>query len=146
MNTIVILVALALAGSVAQDKPAPKTPQKGDSIVVKGCLRGGALESTETGLEGADAPMLTAFVYRLTGDKGKLKEMRRDHDGMVVEVTGTLKSNLPPDDINSRTFGNSRVRIGIGSPAVGAQAAEARRSIPVLEVKSYEGAPVKCGG
>jgi hypothetical protein len=145
MNTVFIVVALALAGSVAQQKPAAKTPQKGDAIVVKGCLRGGALESTETGLEGADSPMLTAFVYRLTGDKGKLKELRRDHDGMVVEVTGTLKSNLPPDD-NSRTFGNSRVRIGIGSPAVGAQAAEARRSIPVLEVKRYEGAAVKCGG
>lgn len=146
MNTFFVLVSLLLTGFAPQDKPAAKTPQKGDSIVVKGCLRGGALESTETGLEGTDSPMLTAFTYRLTGDKGKLKDMRRDHDGMVVEVTGILKSNLPPDDLTSRTFGSSRVRIGIGNPAVGAPAAEARRSIPVLEVKSYEGAAVKCGG
>jgi hypothetical protein len=146
MRVLLIMVSLALAGA-AQDKPA-KVPQKGDAIIVKGCLRGTALESTETGLLDAEGRMMTALVYRLTGDKATIKKMRQEHDGKVVEVSGILKSTLPPgDEVGGKTFGRTRVRIGIGSPAVGSPAnSEATRSIPVLEVKDYEGVPVKCGG
>lgn len=148
MHVLLVIAAITLAGAVPQEKIPAKVPQKGDTIVVKGCLKGSALESTETGILDADATMMTALVYRLTGDKKTLKQMRQEHDGSVVEVTGILKSTLPPaDDVRSKTFGRTRVRIGVGSGAVGSPAAsEASRSIPVLEVKSYEGAPVKCGG
>ena len=144
-----VLTALALlAIPVHQEAPANKTPKKGDTIVVKGCLRGNSLESTETGILGADAATMTALVYRLTGNKDALKQMRQKHDGSVVEVTGTLKSTLPPaDESRGATFGRTRVRIGVGSAGVGSPATnEAARSIPVLEMKSYEGLPVKCGG
>jgi hypothetical protein len=46
------------------------------------------------------------------------------------------------------TIGKSRITVGIGTPQVGAPAtAEANRSIPVLEVKSYQGSGVnlRCG-
>jgi hypothetical protein len=148
MNVLIVLVALAMAGSGQQERPAAKLPQKGDAIVVKGCLRGSSLESTETGILDAEARMMTALVYRLTGDRATLKLMRQEHDGHLVEVTGILKSTLPPaDEVRSKTFGKTRVRIGIGSGSVGSPAnAEAGRSIPVLEVKSYDGTPTKCGG
>jgi hypothetical protein len=111
-------------------------------------LKGSSLESTETGILDSEARMMTALVYRLTGDKNLLKQMRQEHDGSIVEASGILKSTLPPsDESRSKTFGKTRVRIGIGSPTVGSPAqSEANRSIPVLEVKSYEGTPVKCGG
>jgi hypothetical protein len=65
----------------------------------------------------------------------------------VVEATGILKSTWPPaSETGGKTFGKTRVRIGVGTPSVGSPAqSEANRSIPVLEVKSYEGTPVKCG-
>ena len=148
MTTILAVAVLALTGAIPQERPAGKVPQKGDTIVVKGCLRGSSLESTETGIPDTDTPMMTSFVYRLTGDKGTLKQMRQEYDGKVVEATGILKSTLPPsDEIHGKTFGKTRVRIGIGNPSPGSPAGmETNRSIPVLEVKSYEGHSVKCGG
>jgi hypothetical protein len=143
-----VFVAVAMAGTLAQEKPADRLPQKGDTVVVKGCLKGRSLESTETGLLSSDARSMTALVYRLTGDKNVLKQLRDAHEGSVVEVTGILKSTLPPaGDMSTRTFGKTRVKIGIGSAPVGSGVdAEASRSLPVLEVKSYEGVAVKCGG
>lgn len=147
MTMILLAAALAFAGAIDQEKPA-KIPQKGDTLIVKGCLRGPALESTETGILDSESRMMTALVYRLTGDKGTLKQMRQEHDGRVVEVTGILKSTLPPaDEVRGKTIGRTRIRIGVGSSNAGSPAgSEANRSIPVLEVKSYEGFPVKCGG
>ena len=147
MKVVALFVAVALAGAVPQERSPNRVPQKGDSILVKGCLRGRALESTETALADSDAPTMTSFVYRLSGDKALLKKLRDEHEGSVVQVTGILKSTLPPGDgIGGRTIGK-RVRIGIGSPHIGSGVdAEANRSLPVLEIKNYEGISVKCGG
>ena len=146
MHTLLVALAMSFAPAF-QESPAVKTPQKGDSVVVKGCLRGNSLESTETGVAGADAAMMTALVYRLTGDKTTLKRLRAEHDGRVVEVTGILKSKLPSAaDERGLTIGRTRVRVGVGSPHAGAPAqGDVNRSIPVLEVKGYEGVPVQCG-
>ena len=148
MTAFFLAVALTLGAAVQQESPPAKVPQKGDSIIVKGCLKGSSLESTETGILSSDARMMTALVYRLTGDKALLKQMRQEHDGRVVEVSGILKSSLPPaNEERGKTIGNTRVRIGVGAPNVGSPVySEANRSIPVLQVKSYEGVPVKCGG
>ena len=147
MHALVLAIAVAL-GPALQEKPTAKTPQKGDSVVVKGCLRGNSLESTETGILNSDAPVLTALVYRLTGDKATLKSLRAEHDGKVVEVTGILKSKLPSgNEERGLTVGNTRVRIGVGSAHVGSPAhSDVNRSIPVLEVKGFEGLAVQCGG
>lgn len=144
--TIILAAALAFSGAVAQEKTPARVPQKGDSIIVKGCLRGSSLESTETAKVDAAAGLMTALVYRLTGNKNTLKQMRQEFDGNVVEATGILKSNLPPaDEIRGKTVGKTRIRIGAGTPTIGSAAdSEANRSIPVLEVKSYEGSPLKC--
>ena len=149
MSAILVALALALSGPLQQERPADKLPQKGDTIIVKGCLKGSSLESIETGLVDAEARMMTALVYRLTGDKNLLKQMRKEFDGMVIEATGVLKSTLPAGETRGATIGKTRVRIGVGSSHIGSPASsEANRSIPVLEVKSYEGAGlnVRCGG
>jgi len=145
MTTILVATAIAFAGAVAQEKTTGKIPQKGDTIVVKGCLRGSSLESTETSLADSDGRMPTAHVFRLTGNKNTLKQMRKEFDGHVIDATGILKSTLLPSDETGRTFGNTRVRIGVPNPGTGTPNSEANRSIPVLEVKTYEGSTLKCG-
>jgi hypothetical protein len=150
MSFFFLMLALAFSGSVQQETPPSKVPQKGDTIVVKGCLKGSSLESTETAILDSEATMMTDLVYRLTGDKDLLKQMRQKHEGEVIEVTGVLKSTLPPaGEIRGKTIGRTRITVGVGSSHVGSPAnAEANRSIPVLSVKSYEreGFAVKCAG
>jgi hypothetical protein len=74
-----------------------------------------------------------------------LKQLRGEHDDTLVEVTGILKSTLPPTgELRGKQIGKSRVFIGIGAPPT-SPASEANRSIPVLEVVSYEGNGVRCG-
>lgn len=148
MTPMIVVLALALTGLAHQERPTTSPPKKGDAVVVKGCLKWPLLESTETTRVDTPTGMMTAYAYRLTGNKATLKQMRQEHDGNLVEVTGTLKSHLPPAGEGfGKTFGKTRVRIGIGSSDVGSQAnAEANRSMPVLEVKSFDGTPAKCGG
>jgi hypothetical protein len=103
-------------------------------------LRGGALEATES--EALDATGLLAggLTFRLTGDKSLLKQLREKHDGKVVEVRGVLKSDLPHPSGGSQSLGKMRIRIGAPTPSPNSPDAESRRVLPVLEVKSFDGA------
>jgi hypothetical protein len=142
LPAFIVAVVLAVP-AFAQEAPKSKPPGKGDSVYVKGCLDGGVLESTETArwTDERTAPsMATLVTYRLTGSKDLLKQMKKEHDGELMEVTGILKSNLPGGDAPfEKTIGKTKVRIGVGpaSPTPG-PSQEAARSLPVLEVKSFE--------
>src|SRR5690349_6746888 len=92
------LSSVLSSGLAAQDKSRDPMgiPKKGDPVVLKGCLRGAALEATDVGAEDSSAPLLSGLTFRLTGKKDLLKEMKQKHDGHLVEVRGTLKSDLQP--------------------------------------------------
>jgi hypothetical protein len=151
MPTSTLTLCFVVVAAVAAQQGTPpenRPPKKGDTIFVEGCLRGGTLESTRTSLTRDSTGTLDTFlIYRLTGDKKILKKMKADHEGEVVEVTGVLKSTLPVADGRGAQIGNTRVFIGGGSSRPGSpvQQSEVNRSIPVLEMKSYEGRAVKCG-
>ena len=140
------VIALSVAATVAQEqeKPDTKPPDKGDTVIVKGCLHGTALEATETQRVDESGLLATSLTYRLTGKKDVLKQLRDEHDDTLVEITGVLKSNLPPaGEMRGKQIGKSRVYIGIGAPQPGAMP-EANRSIPVLQVVSFDGNGVRC--
>ena len=147
MRIAAVACAVALfatVGAAQQEKPETKLPEKGDTVIVKGCLHGTALESTETQRVDESGLLETSLTYRLTGKKDVLKQLRDEHNDTLVEVTGILKSNLPSSgESRGKQIGKSRVYIGIGAPQTGAMA-ETNRSIPVLQVVSYEGNGVRC--
>ena len=94
---------------------APKAPEKGDAIRVKGCLNGPTLESIETVVTDEIGKTAGPMTYQLRGDKDLLKRMRSEHDGKQVEVEGILKSTLPQDDAaRSKTVGKTRSPSGSG--------------------------------
>ena len=146
-QALAIAVLLPVAGVVAQDKAPSDLPpsKKGDAIVIYGCLRGSALEATDVGAGEVVSPVTQGMTFRLTGDKALLKEMKEKHDRKVVEVRGVLKSDLMPSSWRERTVGNTR--ISIGTPSTGSASAneEAKRSVPQVDVKSYEGRDISCG-
>jgi hypothetical protein len=146
-HALAIALLLPVGGLGAQDK-APSNPvpsKKGDAIAIYGCLRGSALEATDLGGGEDVSPVTQGTTFRLTGDKALLKEMKEKYDKKVVEVRGVLKSDLLPTSWAERTVG--KTRISIGTPSTGSAAAdqEAKRSVPVVEVKSYEGRDISCG-
>ena len=145
--TAALLMTVGL-GAAQQEKPPSKPPSKGDAIVVRGCLSGSALESTETRMvDGTDPKRerTSAVTFRLTGDSDVLKQMRKDHDGQIVEVTGILKSDLPTDNgRHVKTIGKTRIVVGVRTPQTTQPHDPPYR--PVLQVKSYEGLATICRG
>jgi hypothetical protein len=141
----VLLAASAVAFAAQKEKPVASAMKKGDTIAVKGCLTGGALEATDLAHQDSTGELSTGITFRLTGEKTLLKQMRDKHDGKIVEVEGVLKSDLPQQTVQSHKIGKMRVRIGAPSARPGSPDAEARRSVPVLEVKSFDGSTTTCG-
>ena len=143
--------ALAVALSTvltAQDPPRRSTaiPKKGDAVTLKGCLRGAALEATDVAAEDSSTPLLSGLTFRLAGKKDLLKEMKQKHDGRLVEVRGTLKSDLQPQAGYGTNVGGMRITIGgpTSGPA-GGREAETRKSLPVVDVSGFSGSETTCG-
>ena len=145
--TLICVIVTAASLNVAGQKDAPPTSsgKKGDKITVRGCLTGTALEATDLGTTDATSVLATGVTFRLTGDKKLLKQLRDEHDGKLVDVEGVLKSDLPNQGIAGRKVGKMRVTIGAPAASPASPEAEARRAVPILEVKSYESAGTRCG-
>ena len=143
---VVAAAILPLNGRAQEPNAHPKAPEKGDAIRVKGCLIGPTLESTETVVTDEIGKTAGPMTYQLRGDKDLLKRMRSEHEGEQVEVEGILKSKLPQDDAaRSKTVGKTKITFGVGTPTAQSSVPDTRSSLPVLEVKSYDGAGARCG-
>ena len=141
-----VVLAVSVSAVAAQkEKDSSKPPKKGDTIMVRGCLTGQALEATELGSTDVAGALSSGVTFRLTGDRTLLKQMRDEHDGKVVDVQGILKSDLPSQSVASRKVGKMRITIGTPAANPASQEAETRRSLPVLEVKSFDGSTTSCG-
>ena len=143
LSAVVIAGVLCLA-QAQEPRDKEKLPDKGDSVLVKGCLNGQILQSTETSVVDSTGILSEPLSYQLKGDKSLLKKMREKHDGHLVEVIGTLKSSLQGLQVRGKQMGKTRVYIGTGPTADPTRPTDRGQPQPVLEVKSYEGLPTTC--
>ena len=147
MRTIIVSACCALAvtfGASAGTQDTQKPPANGDEVIVKGCLRGAMLESTDVGRKDEE-PLSMAYTFQLKGKKDLLKELREKHDNQRVDLTGILKSNLG-NDKPGKDFGRTRVVIGAGSHTPGAvHPMTLDQPMPVLEVKAFAATGIACG-
>ena len=137
MHTTAMICALISlftlsSGGAPQDRPEPKPkiPEKGDTIVVKGCLSGSMLQDSESGR-----------TYRLKGEKGLMKVLTKEHKGHMDEVTGELKSSLLTGSTRSKQVGKTKISIGVADTRNTGVADEYN---PVLQVKSFNHLPGEC--
>ena len=143
-----MLIGMLLAALIVpagQDKPDSevKPPKPGDTVVARGCLSGGTLDSSEvTGRDkkGNETRYSEFVTFRLTGDKKVLQEIRRDHSGHIDLVTGELRSDLTKTGLLGKTVGNSRVTVGVGR----GMSPEPPPPLPVLKVSAIEHTGVTC--
>jgi hypothetical protein len=141
----IIALLICVLPLSAQDAKQ-KAPKKGDTIIVRGCLRGNAVEQADLLIEDAEGAAkqndsVPALTYRLQGDKSVLKELKEKHDRMVVQVKGVLRSELSGSGL-ATTVGRTRITIGSDprNPTRGAE-----QPLPVLDAKSFEATSVSCG-
>lgn len=142
----VITMAAAMAASAQTDKP--KLPKKGDTVVIKGCLRGSAVEAAELMRVDAEGEVrsedqVPILTYRLQGKKDLLKELKDKHDRTVVQVKGILRSELSGSGFG-RDVGRTRISIGV-DPRSSQSPHATDQAIPVVEASSFEATTVSCG-
>jgi hypothetical protein len=141
-----IAVVLGAAPVMAQATRA-KAPKKGDTILIKGCLRGSAVEEAAMmtiDAEGTPRPedAVPTLTYRLQGDKALLKDLKAKHDRKIVEVKGILRSEISGSGIG-KDVGRTRITIGV-DPRTGRSPHGEDRAVPVVEAISFEGTTVSC--
>jgi hypothetical protein len=139
MLIALLLLTLVQGSADGQAKKKPEgPPKKGDIVIVKGCFKGSALESTGISHKGGEEQLTEPYRYRLTGDKDVLKRMKADHDAEVVSVTAELRTDLPKP--GGARIGNSRITIGGSRGMLG----EPPPPVPVLKVSAFESTGISC--
>jgi hypothetical protein len=138
-----VLVLCAVAASGAREQIArPGSPQDttADVVSLKGCIRGGAL----THVEGDQVGRTHDRTYRLTGPKEMLRQIKTEHSGHYVEVTGRIHDF---DDPRATV----RKRKKLGQVTVTADASRGSRErlgghvIPLIDVVSFQHLSSSCG-
>ena len=145
-----VLALLLTSTTTAFTSQKTQIPKKGDTIIVKGCLRGSSVEGAQTmavgetgeAVEGSgdEVPSLT---YLLQGEKSLLKELKDKHDRQVVEVKGILRSELSRGAPGTNV-GRTRITVGV-DPRMGSVPNGTDQVLPVLEARSFEASTVSCG-
>ena len=126
-----------------QDRPVEVIPKKGDPVAVRGCIKAGAIESSDTELRDSSGKYSGFVTYRISGDKKIVNPIKKEHDGHADVLIGTLKSDLPETNSpKSKRFGNTRVTIGVGQQS--RTNPDAPPAMPVLDVKEIEHTGVSC--
>jgi hypothetical protein len=138
-----VILATSVAIAAGQSDRV-RIPKKGDVLVVRGCLRGSAVESAQAmavDAEGATHALdqVPPLTYRLQGDKGILKSLKQKHDRMIVDVKGILRSELTRSGLGT-DVGRTRITIGVDPrSSLGSD-----QPVPVLEATSFEGSTISC--
>lgn len=136
-----LLFALVLTGSAQEaSKGDPKPPKRGDDVVVKGCVAGATVDSSDVTGRDKETRYSEFVTFRLTGDKKVLQEIRKDHAGHADVLHGELRSDLPRPGQSGRMIGNSRISIGVGR----GMAPEQAPPLPVLKVSSVDHTGITC--
>ena len=121
--TPVLLAVFMLSSAAAlahQDTNSekPRSAKRGDNVVVKGCLRGGILESSEMEVADKGDPLPAAHTFHLKGKKDLLKKLRELHDGYLVsDLPERPAPDEAADDVALRSgepegFGGARQLVG----------------------------------
>ena len=128
INSAMMCALLSLFAFQSTDAPQErperkaKIPEKGDLLVVKGCLSGSTLHDSAS-----------ARTYRLRGAKSVMR-LLKEHKGHMDEITGELKSSLRMSNTRGTQVGRTKISIGVADPR---NAGVAEEYNPVLEGKSF---------
>lgn len=143
MQALVIALTAGIALAGAQEKPTDIVPRRGDAVIVRGCISGGTIVSSETEVRDSTGKYSHYVTYRISGNKKIINPLKKEHEGHLDVLIGILKSDLPESNApRGKRLGNTRITIGVGvQPRTDPRSYEA---MPVLEVKEIEHTGASC--
>jgi hypothetical protein len=113
MATTVIVVLgtqLVLAERSAQ-RPETASPDKGDFVVMRGCVHGSLLTSIRLDPGTVAGSPTASNRYRMIGSK-EIRSQLKKADGKMVEVTGHLKIDDERAYVKSKKSGKTTITVG----------------------------------
>ena len=141
MTSVLVMLALALAGAGAEPQEKPRVPEDSVELTVVGCLKGRAL-TTVTPRE-ADAqrgPAVGQRTFRLNGKREVMDEVKK-RNRQLVEVVGLVKRSA----LDDKGVKAGRVSMSGGSPVAGSgNIPTGIENVPVMDVTSVRLRETSC--
>lgn len=137
-----LVVALPMASTppgTPRVSPSPQVESR-DTVVLKGCIRGGTL----TNVEGDRVGRSHDRTYRLRGSKELLRQLKTGHAGHYVEVIGRL------EEVGGDSRAAIRKRRTVGRVTITAEAGRGdptrpgSQEIPSIEVAEFRHLSSSC--
>ncbi len=138
---VAAILALAVSASPSPQPPVatPRSPDLpaveagSDAVTLEGCIRGGAL----TAVRGEQIGRTHDRTYRLSGPKELVGQLKSDHRGHLMRVTGRIRDFDDP-----RATRRTEKKVGKATIIAGASRGTSPRmgghAIPILDVVSFE--------
>lgn len=152
MNGVLVPAAGLLAACCALSAGKGQTdialPKDTDVVTITGCVHGSRLKLSRNTTPDTVTSVVRASEYVLGGQKELLTRLKKDHDGHLEEITGTLK--IPPTldqpDIHVRTKNvGDKTRVTIGTrQTAGSEPTAPLPVLPTLTVESSRHISDKC--
>jgi hypothetical protein len=119
--------------------PEPSPQPTSDLVVARGCVVGGAFTTV------SPSGVTTAHrTYRLTGPRALLKQLRKDHEGHLEEITGRIQGDFAaPNVVRRKQVGKVGIVVGAGHGGSGADSSRISDT-PSIEVASSRHLDDRC--
>ena len=137
-NVIFAVVLASLPVFAAAQEPK-NSDKHNKTIIVTGCVEGGYLRVHESDRMGSYTER-----YRLHGPKQLMKELQRDHNDHVLEITGRVTDPPGSEHAGQVTKIGKKTTIYTGAKAI--PDSPTANEMPSLEVKSYTEQQGTCRG
>jgi hypothetical protein len=135
--TLALVLAFPLLLSAVQD---PKKSDKDNkTIVVTGCVEGGYLR-----VHASDPMGSYTERYRLHGPKQLMKELQREHNNHVLEITGRVTDGPGSEHVGHVTKIGKKTTIYTGAKEI--PDTPSANEMPTLDIKSYTEQQGTCSG
>jgi hypothetical protein len=139
--TLVVMLALALAGAQVEPQEKPRVPEDSIELTVVGCLKGRALTTVPP--READVqrgPAVGERTFRLNGKREVMDEVKK-RNRQLVEVVGIVKRSA----LDDRGLKAGRVAISGGSPVAGSGSLPTGiENVPVMDVSAVRLRATSC--
>jgi len=135
-------LALAESGEPPRRPADQPEPERG-SVAIRGCVAGDTITSVSPDTIDSGSVLVAGRMYRLTGNRRLLNQIRTEHDGHLLDVTGEIKGGAePPMATHRKKLGKATIYVGRGQSAVSPP--PSGPELPTLKIEGFRLVQTNC--